>query len=154
MSTPKIKRSFLVTIALTFCVYLSFADDNKKLTVKDVKLVQYHLDTVNNQYCLHPIQYIKASVKASPAVIKKSNQQTFILDKQTDFDSSGILILINGRKKKDLKNINPELIKSIKVLKNEDMPKRYRKKGITGVIKVKTKKRHFTGKGSGSGKKE
>ncbi len=82
-----------------------------------------------------------ASVKMNATIRKnKSGKVIRIIDTPINFQTDDTLILVNGRKKVKLENINPQWIKSVQVFKNEDVPARYRKKGITRLIKVKIKK--------------
>ncbi|RIJ49193.1 hypothetical protein D1614_06435 [Maribellus luteus] len=88
-----------------------------------------------------------ASVKMNATIRKnKSGKVSRIIDTPINFQTDDTLILVNGKKKVKLENINPQWIKSVQVFKNEDVPARYRKKGITRLIKVKIKKPLFAGK--------
>ncbi|MCE4563423.1 hypothetical protein INQ51_03780 [Maribellus sp. CM-23] len=88
-----------------------------------------------------------ASVKMNATIGKnKSRKVIRINDTPVNFLTDDTLILVNGKKKVKLDNIDPQWIKSVQAFKNEDIPKRYRKKGITRLIKVKIKKPLFAKK--------
>ncbi len=60
---------------------------------------------------------------------------------ETTIDSPGDkLIIVDGKEVKSLKNVSPDNIKSISILKNETAEKRYGDKGKNGVIVITTKK--------------
>lgn len=72
-------------------------------------------------------QKIRYTVKAKPT------------DELT-VDNPGMLIMIDGKEAKSLKNLSPANIRSLSVLKNEAAEKKYGKRGIYGVIEIATKK--------------
>ncbi len=86
-----------------------------------------------------------ASVEMSNEAKKERSKRVIIIDERPKFKSGDTLVLVNGKKKVKLENIDPQRIKSVQVFKNEDIPKRYRKKDITLLIKVKIKKPLFAG---------
>ncbi|HVV54752.1 MAG TPA: M56 family metallopeptidase [Mucilaginibacter sp.] len=55
-------------------------------------------------------------------------------------DNPGMLIMIDGKEAKSLKNLSPANIRSFSVLKNEAAEKKYGKRGKYGVIEITTKK--------------
>lgn len=81
---------------------------------------------------------------------KKGNENVFIIDTNEAGDynndiriaTSGIkpLYIVDGKEVKDIKNINPDDIESINVLKGESARKKYGEKGKNGVVEITTKK--------------
>ena len=104
-------------------------------------------DTLPSKKEMRTLDSKDASVKMNATIRKnKSGKVIRIIDTPINFPTDDTLILVNGKKKVKLENIDPQRIKSVQVFKNEDIPKRYRKKDITLLIKVKIKKPLFAGK--------
>ncbi len=104
-------------------------------------------DTLPSKKEMRTLDSKDASVKMNATIRKnKSGKVIRIIDTPINFQTDDTLILVNGKKKVKLENINPQWIKSVQVFKNEDVPARYRKKGITRLIEVKIKKPLFAGK--------
>ena len=59
-----------------------------------------------------------------------------------DFSDSNALFFIDGKKasRKDVKNLDPEQIKTISVWKGPEAVEKYGKKAADGVIEITTKK--------------
>lgn len=133
-------KPFLLFILFLFS--LVTMTKTNSLTVNKIIYHQIRQDTTNSSTDLVQKKRIDAEDLLKQQVLKwQSERIIHINDSLPDFFSDDILILLNGEKVKDLHQIsNPKLVKYIKVLKNEQIPKRYRKRGIKSVLKIKTKK--------------
>jgi TonB-dependent SusC/RagA subfamily outer membrane receptor len=96
----------------------------------------------DNDSTNHVYAYTTYNIKADPAVKAKNMVYLKAMpnDEATIDNMANTLFIINGKEVKSLKNVKPDYIESITILKDESARKLYGDKGKNGVIVIKTKK--------------
>lgn len=136
LKTKLVKAQIITLVLLAFCSYYALSSNDEPVTIICASKLVAQSDT------LKTMEKIKPNEELSQKVKSWHHERFVTLDDSISHTKDKALYILNRKKVEIecLNKINPEQMKSIKIYKNDDVPRYYKKENITILIKVKTYK--------------